>query len=80
MASFIARKPCRFAGTDYRIGDRIPDGRVLDEKRGALTAMGVIAHAIDAQAVAPLRKEQGDARTGQPSAEDSAAARNNKKK
>lgn len=39
---FVALKPCRFGGTDYKIGESIPAEKVLPEKVEALRAMGII--------------------------------------
>lgn len=39
---FVALKPCRFGGTDYKIGESIPADKVLPEKVEALRAMGII--------------------------------------
>lgn len=39
---FVALKPCRFGGTDYLIGDSIPQEEVLAERAEALRSMGVI--------------------------------------
>lgn len=39
---FVALKPCRFGGTDYKIGESIPAEKVLPEKVEALRTMGII--------------------------------------
>lgn len=39
---FTALKPCRFGGTDYLIGDTIPDVKIHPNKAEALRAMGVV--------------------------------------
>ena len=39
---FIALKPCRFGGTDYKIGDSIPQEKVFPERAEALHQMGII--------------------------------------
>lgn len=44
---FVALKPCRFGGTDYKIGENIPADRVLPEKVEALRAMGIITVGVD---------------------------------
>ena len=44
---FIALKPCRFGGTDYKIGESIPAEKVLPEKVEALRAMGIITVGVD---------------------------------
>lgn len=45
---FVALKPCRFGGTDYKIGESIPADKVLPEKVEALRAMGIITVGPDA--------------------------------
>lgn len=40
---YIATKPCSFAGTAYRIGDEIPDNKILPEAVTRLIRQGVIA-------------------------------------
>lgn len=45
---FVALKPCRFGGTDYKIGESIPAEKVLPEKVEALRAMGIITVGPDA--------------------------------
>lgn len=45
MAAYVAKKPCKFAGKSYLIGDSIPDGVVLPARAGALLSMGYIAEA-----------------------------------
>lgn len=45
---FVALKPCRFGGTDYKIGESIPADKVLPEKVEALRAMGIITVGADA--------------------------------
>ena len=44
---FVALKPCRFGGTDYKIGESIPGEKVLPEKVEALRAMGIITVGVD---------------------------------
>ena len=44
---FVALKPCRFGGTDYKIGESIPVEKVLPEKVEALRAMGIITVGVD---------------------------------
>lgn len=44
---FVALKPCRFGGTDYKIGESIPAEKVLPEKVEALRAMGIITVGVD---------------------------------
>ena len=44
---FVALKPCRFGGTDYKIGESIPPEKVLPEKVEALRAMGIITVGVD---------------------------------
>lgn len=39
---FTALKPCRFGGTDYLIGDTIPDVKIHPNKAEALRQMGVV--------------------------------------
>ena len=39
---FTALKPCRFGGTDYLIGDTIPDIKIHPNKAEALRQMGVV--------------------------------------
>lgn len=62
MASkFIARVPCRFGGRDYKIGEKIPEGVVLEKRVGALTSMGIIEPATPEAAPAvkkPRPKKQ----------------------
>lgn len=40
---YIALKPCSFAGEAYRIGEEIPNGKVLPEAVARLVRQGVIA-------------------------------------
>ena len=40
---YIASKPCSFAGTAYRIGDEIPEDKILPEAVARLKRQGVIA-------------------------------------
>ena len=44
---FIVLKPCRFGGTDYKIGESIPADKILPEKVEALRAMGIITVGFD---------------------------------
>ena len=45
--AFVALKPCRFGGTDYKISDSIPKDKVLPERVGALCTMGIITYGVD---------------------------------
>ena len=40
---YVAKKPCRFAGIDYRIGTKIPDRVVESGRAGKLVSLGIIA-------------------------------------
>lgn len=40
---YIAKKPCKFAGREFRIDETIPDGYVLKKAAPRLINMGVIA-------------------------------------
>ncbi len=40
---YIAKKPCKFAGHKFQIGEAIPDGHVHDVAVPRLISMGVIA-------------------------------------
>ena len=44
--AFVALKPCRFGGTDYLIGDTIPDVKIHPNKAEALRPMGVVTGTI----------------------------------
>lgn len=50
---FKAEKPCNFAGTDYRIGDPIPEGVVLESAVTRLIKAGVIAEVGNAGPLLP---------------------------
>ncbi len=55
--AFTALKPCNFAGTQFKIGDTIPDGMVLPEMAPRLIKMGKIAETPKASAPEPKDKE-----------------------
>ena len=42
MAEFVALKPCRFAGLDFKIGDRVPAELIQPGAAPALIKMGLI--------------------------------------
>lgn len=42
MADYIACRPCRFGGVDYKTGDRIPGDKVLQKRAGELINMKYI--------------------------------------
>lgn len=42
MADYIACRPCRFGGVDYKTGDRIPGDKVLKKRAGELINMKYI--------------------------------------
>lgn len=57
---FVALKPCRFGGTDYKIGESIPVEKVLPEKVEALRAMGIITVGVD-ELVQQINESAADA-------------------
>lgn len=42
MADYIACRPCRFGGVDYKTGDRIPGDKVIKKRAGELINMKYI--------------------------------------
>lgn len=42
MADYIACRPCRFGGVDYKTGDKVPGDKVLQKKAGELINMKYI--------------------------------------
>lgn len=42
MADYIACRPCRFGGVDYKTGDKVPGDKVLKKKAGELINMKYI--------------------------------------
>ncbi len=42
MADYIACRPCRFGGVDYKTGDKVPGDKVLRKKAGELINMKYI--------------------------------------
>lgn len=51
MTAYIARKPCRFGGTDYRVGDSIPAEKIDPRKAHFLVSIGYVAPAIAAATI-----------------------------
>lgn len=47
MATYIANKPCCFAGKAYLIGEKIPADKILPRRVGSLLRMGVIIKGED---------------------------------
>ena len=47
MATYIANKPCCFAGKAYLIGEKIPADKILPRRLGSLLRMGVIVKGED---------------------------------
>lgn len=71
MVVYIAKKPCRFGGQNYLIGDKIPADKILPRRVGSLVRMGVIMEseekeAVPASAPPPVQepKEEAPAETG----------------
>lgn len=65
---FIALKPCRFGGMDYKIGDSIPQEKVLPERVEALHQMGIITVGLEEIANRlneSVRDTAGDSSEGQ---------------
>lgn len=42
MVVYIAKKPCRFGGQSYLIGDKIPADKIQPRRAGSLVRMGVV--------------------------------------
>lgn len=64
---YIAQKPCNFAGTDFLIGESIPDGMVDERKAAFLIKRGIIAEIEPVEAKdgivrfdIPIHAEEGD--------------------
>lgn len=55
MTDYIACRPCRFGGVDYKTGDKVPGDKVLKKKAGELINMKYIkpAHAEPEKATKP---------------------------
>ena len=45
--TYIAKKPCRFGGKNYLIGEKIPGDKILSRRIGSLLRMGVIVEGED---------------------------------
>ncbi len=47
--AYVALKPCRFAGTAYKIGDKVPEGALVPGAEKRLLGMGILAPAGQAE-------------------------------
>ena len=47
--AYVALKPCRFAGTAYKIGGRVPEGVLVPGAEKRLLGMGILAPAGQAE-------------------------------
>lgn len=54
MADYIACRPCRFGGVNYKKGERVPGEKVLPQKANELIAMKYIKKA-------PVEQEKSEA-------------------
>lgn len=70
---FKAVKPCNFAGTDYRIGDHIPEGVVLETAVMRLIKSGVIAEVGNAGLLLPASTSIEDEESVQEEKEEPSA-------
>ena len=68
--AFIALKPCKFGGVQYRRGDNIPADMVLKDRVPCLVAIGMIAKVEDSQP--NTKAAQPEAKAKQPEQEQAA--------
>lgn len=68
--AFIALKPCKFGGANYRRGDNIPADVILKDRVPCLVAIGMIAKVSDEQNHA--KATQPEVKAKQPEKEQTA--------
>ena len=57
--AYIARKPCRFDGRDFRVGETVPEALVAREARKRLLSSGILATADEPAKTQPAPRPDG---------------------
>ena len=58
--TYIAKKPCRFGGKSYLIGEKIPGDKILPRRIGGLLRMGVIVEGEDEKVPPVVQKAEDE--------------------
>ena len=69
--AYVALMPCRFAGTAYKIGERVPEGVLVPGAEKRLLGMGILAPAGQDE---PQKESQAPVGQDEPQKESQAPA------